>query len=343
MGWPRAADRPLVDVLRALPAFPRAAGDVGDLLVRAELHGISGVVADAATRAGALPVALAAAVAQRGLARELDHAAHLALLRRIDAALEASAIRGVALKGPLLAERLYERPSARATTDVDLLVNEADLERASTVLRGLGYRLEQSQEEQRFRREHHHLHLSHPDALPLELHFHAYRGFGQTLRSEELLARARPAGGFRALRVLEPSDELLFLAVHAAAHRFVRLGWLLDIRLLLERVTSADVDVARARALRHGFAAPLAFTGSLLVELLGVPAAAARPLGRLGRVRRSVVRGVAGEPAAPILRSATRFVFTAGLCDSVGGAARYATASSARHARDLALRVRGAG
>src|SRR4029078_12488912 len=125
----------------------------------------------------------------------------------------------------------------------------------------------------RFRREHHHLHFSHPHALPLELHFHGYTGFRRVLPSAPLLDRwrASPLDGARALGVLEPADELVFLSIHAAAHRFVRLGCVSDLCLLVERVTDDQLEVAARRAREWGYARQTAFAGSLLTELLGVP------------------------------------------------------------------------
>jgi hypothetical protein len=335
--WPVAADRALVEVLRGLPALPASATlDVERVLGRAELHGVAGVVEDAAARVGALPPDLKAEIARRALARELDYDAHLALLRDLGARLEEAGMRAIALKGPLLGERLYERPSGRATSDVDLLVREADVERTVPLLEGLGYRLADSPEEvERQAREHHHWHFSHPHALPLELHFHAYRGFGCTLRSDELLARSEPAVGFGALRVLDPVDEIVFLAVHAAAHRFVRLGWLLDILLLARRLSPEARREARRRADAAGFGSVLAFTARLLLDILGAAPADVIGLGTLGGVRGAIVRRVAFEHERPVVRSMTRFVYTTALCDTLGAAARYATSSTGRHARAL--------
>src|SRR4051812_25911757 len=121
--WPAAADRPLVEVLRALPILwpgARELSDVASLFERAELHGVAGVVHDAWVAAGEpLPGPLARKLDARRLARELDHGAHLAMLARIDGALAAHGLHAAVLKGPLFAERFYARPSTRATSDID--------------------------------------------------------------------------------------------------------------------------------------------------------------------------------------------------------------------------------
>lgn len=334
--WPAAADGPLVDVLRALP-FPAASAFTGHgveaLFTRAELHGVAGVVHDAGVAQGvALPARLADLLRARLIAREIDHGAHLAMLGRVDIALRTAGLRGVVLKGPLFAERYYGRPSARATSDIDLLVTEDTLEAAADALVSVGYRISDDPREEWYRREHHHLHLENPHALPLELHFHAYRGFGSTMRSDPLLARSRPAkdASLTALAVLEPADEVVYLAVHAAAHRFVRLGWLYDLVLVVAAMSDADLHEARARAHQTGYGRALAFAAELLREVFGVERAVL--LGRLDAVRRPLVHGVAREPASPVLRSATRFVYTTSLCDSPRAAARYATRAALQRA-----------
>jgi hypothetical protein len=277
-----------------------------------------------------------AAASQRAVARELDHAAHLALLDELDAAFARDAIAAVALKGPLLAERLYSpTPSVRVTSDVDILVAENDLERAMAALAAVGYVPREGPDEERYRREHHHLHLFHPNALPLELHFHAYRGFGRVLPAEPLIARRMLfiARGYRALGVLSAPDELVYLAVHAAAHRFERLGWLWDIKLLLERMTPAEVMLGAERAEEWGYARVMAFTGELLVDVLGVNRERVAPFSSVDGVARALARRTVRAPAWPPARAATRFIYTTALCDTRRAASEYALAAISARVR----------
>lgn len=337
MSFPHPEDRLIAELLRALPEVPPAVvrGSQG-ILGRADAHGMGGVLHDALLASGApLAPKLARAIESRTVASELDYLAHLALLDRVDAAFTAAGIRGVLLKGVLLARRLYPRPSARATTDVDLLVDRATLEEAETAIRSIGYEPLVGPREDWFREHHHHLHFWHRHALPLELHFHAYRGFGRTLPSRPLLERSRPVEGasYRSLAVLAPEDELVYLAVHAAAHRFARLAWLYDCKLLLATMSEAQVAVAAERAREWGYARPLALAAVLLVDVLGVPAARLRGVGELGWLRRALLVRIVAEPVSALLRSATRFVYTTSLSATPAAAARYATAASLDHAR----------
>ena len=335
-------DEPLAEFLRALPSVRESpASQLRQVLERADLHGVAGVVQDALTHAGVrLDDDIAADVARRVMARELDHAAHLALLELIDRALAEHAIPAAALKGALLAERLYApSPSLRATSDVDILVAEADLERTVTALASVGYVPHSGPEEEWYRREHHHLHLDHAQALPLELHFHAYRGFGRLIPGAPLVARRRvmTERGYRVLGVLSAPDELVYLAVHAAAHRFVRLGWLWDVKLLLERMDRVEVSLAAERAREWGYSRVMSFAAELLVDVLGMDPERVAPLGAVGHARSAVTRNIVRAPVWPPARAATRFVYTTLLCDTPRAAATYASSAVLYRAR-LALR-----
>ncbi len=330
-------DRLIVDFLRALPDVPLSlVRDAATVVARADVHGVGGLIHDELRRSGlALGPALLSGLDARALASELDYAAHLDMLGKLDAALASAGLRGVLLKGALLAQRLYARPSARATTDIDLLVDPADLDAASNAVRAIGYRPFEGPREAWFREHHHHLHFLHPHALPLELHFHAYRGFGRVLPSRPLLERSRSIDGgkYAALRVLAPEDELVYLAVHAASHRFARLAWLYDCKLLVATMSDQEIAVAAERAFAWGYARPLALAAELLVELFGVSRDRLRAIGALGVVRRALLHGIVGEPSNALLRSATRFVYTTSLSPTPVAAARYATAAVADHVR----------
>lgn len=330
-------DDDLVALLRALPSVPpRARERADDVLGRAERHGVAGIVAPA-LRAW-LSADVERAWAQREAARAMDHDAHRRALARIDAELREAGLRAVALKGALLAMRLYPEPSTRATSDIDLMVAEDDLERALAAFACIGYVQDASPDEARFRREHHHLHLHSEWGPPLELHFHAYRGFGAVLRSEPLLARSVPAPGreLGSIRVLDPADELVYLAVHAAAHRFVRIGWIYDLVLLVRTMDDAQLVRAAERAVASGFDRPLALAMAL-VERLGVPPAhLARVRSRtLGGVRRRVLERITREPEASLRRSATRLVYGAALCGSWRSAARHVGEATLARGRRL--------
>ncbi|HEX9126628.1 MAG TPA: nucleotidyltransferase family protein, partial [Methylomirabilota bacterium] len=82
------------------------------------------------------------------------------VIRALDAALdalEAGGIRAVVLKGPALVERFYPDPSLRFSSDLDILVADADTDRAVAALKPLGYSVETGVSARYARRHHHHL------------------------------------------------------------------------------------------------------------------------------------------------------------------------------------------
>jgi hypothetical protein len=325
------ADRTLLDAVRhpvdGVDAFPGL--DARRLFDHAERHGLAGVLLDRCrARSVSLAPELERDLALRDAARECDHAAHLEMLRRIDTAL--SGLPGVVLKGALLAERLYERPSTRPTTDIDLLVRETDLDKAADALRAVGYRRSEAESETHFRNEGHHLHLLREGAPCVELHFHAFRGFGGTLRSEPLIERSISVptsvsdgrGAFSELRVLSAEDELVYLATHAAGHRFMRFGWLYDLSLLVTRFfDDARLDRAVARASAAAVTRPFALAMELVNQLFATPTP---DLSTALQHRRLLLDAITEEPQNGLARSATRFAYSVALCEDFPAIVRYA-------------------
>lgn len=321
---------------RALREWPGVADvDVDQLLGAAEYHGLAGVIGDALVRAG---LETDASYALRDVARDIDHSAHLATLCAIDRSLAEAGLHGVALKGALFAERYYPRPSARVTGDIDLLVNESHVEAAGAALRGAGYRPSDGPEEERFRRDHFHLHYVNPRALPLELHFHAYRGFGTVMMSEPLIERSVPFRDYRALRVLAPEDEVVYLATHAAAHRFGRWSWLFDLRLLIDALPEPVLDAARLRAEELGLEHPLTLAARMLGETLGLPSKRLTPLRDQRTLRSALAQRLLGNPTHAIARSAMRFAYTTTLCSDTSTSIRWMAHELLRQGRDFILR-----
>ncbi len=293
----------------------------------ADRHGVRGVAFDALAAAGALPAEVERREARARRVEAMFRDALSAALSRVLAALAAQAIHVVPLKGPVLAERCYPRPDRRPSSDLDLLLAPTDLGRAEAALLKLGYRPEGRALDGYFRAHHHHAHLVHEQLPTVELHHHAYRGFGVIHTSEALLRRALPYASPRwTTFVLAPEDELLYLAVHAAGHRFERLGWLYDLKLLLapgaRSGRALDWELVAARAREAGFAEVLSLTCELLATKLGVPrswrGAVAAPSPLRARLARALVSSPRTVPA--------RFGLNVLLCDTplraAGNAAR---------------------
>jgi hypothetical protein len=332
------------DILRLLAVLPESpsaarriaaeAGGYERLFADARVHGVLPVVFHALKEDA--PAATARDVEKVLAVQALENELILHALVKALEALRRANIRCAALKGPILAERLYGSPLARSSTDIDLLVDEAVLDHARAALSTIGYARAPSGPYAEA--GHHHLILFHPAFPILELHFHAYSGFGTRIGGRELLGRvvvfeSASAGN---VPVLSPADELVALAIHGAGHRFTRLAWLYDLKLLVERLTLAELACAAERAQAWECARVLAFTGQLLSDVLGVPRDVVRPLGSLGLGRRAILKRIAAEPPGYVARYATKFVFMNLLCDSVGACARYSAGASADYLKRVA-------
>jgi hypothetical protein len=283
----------------ALAVSVRDVSDWNALLEQARDHGVLGVLAGALAHAGVtLPAACAKDIDRHNAIATLWHEHQRGILAELAGALGAARLPVVALKGPLLAERLYPRPADRHSVDLDLLVAERDLDGALAVLTASGWDRERGPLAEYSRRHHHHLQLLRPGASPLELHFRARVGFGTVYPSEDLIARGRRCGWpiDCPLLVLSPEDEFLYLAVHAAGHGFSRLMWLYDLKLLLRAEPALDWSLVEARA-RQVRVLPVAqFACRLLHERLGV-ALPPRPALARGGLRQRVARSLQQQVA----------------------------------------------
>jgi hypothetical protein len=225
-----------------------------------ERHCLAGVLYEPISQ---VPTPLRARMQERRTAERLWGTRLVEALRQALAALEASQVKVVVLKGPVLSERLHGDPLLRWSADLDLLVDEADVDRALQSLDVLGYRETEAEPTSRYRRRHHHhIGLRGPGGLDLELHFRAHTGFGTSVPAAEVMARSvayRTQAGW-VCQGLCPEDEALYLLVHAAGHELERLCWLYDLKIFFARHPDLNWPVmanrARAWGLTHaaGFA-----------------------------------------------------------------------------------------
>ncbi|HEY0094694.1 MAG TPA: nucleotidyltransferase family protein [Archangium sp.] len=245
-------------MLRAWPEAPRDAvpADVPALVHAAARHGLAGFMQHALGRSGwTLDEPARTGLRREALAQAARGMRVKALLVRSLDALAAVGVVPVLLKGYGLGLRLYPEPLQRATTDVDLLVADAEVGGASGALRGLGLKPLGEAAAAHAREYEHHLTFTGPAGM-VELHFRALVGYGQTLEAQALLARAEEAVlEGRRVRYLCAEDELVYLAIHASNHLLQRLAWLFDLKLLMLARPGLDwgrvVEVARGTAFPH--------------------------------------------------------------------------------------------
>jgi len=203
----------------------------------------------------------------RGLVRILGRFAH-------------AEIPVIPLKGVALAESLYGDASLRVCSDLDILVPEHAVGRAVELLQTDGFRgsdryvAEATEIDLLLRSNMEYCLVSPPASFHyvLELHWDiAWRWRADSDMLDHLWTDARPGPVLGAdAWVLSPEWELLYLALHAARHRWSALKWLVDIHEICVR-GSIDWAGVEDRAQRFGLERALHLTLGACRTLLGTP------------------------------------------------------------------------
>jgi hypothetical protein len=287
---PDAPQYPDIEDEKRLIAYLRGvSGEAAGLRAVAAAGGVAGVVA---YRSGDRETAAV---------QELTHQRALHWLGRVGRALDQVGVRFVALKGAALGERYYRPGYLRACGDIDILIDPGEFGRAEAAVRGLGYRPSAKAPGLTTRVLGHDAAYDHDAAPMLEMHVRLHSFFGIRPDAGRFLDRAveqRLSNGY-GVRVLDPVDEFVHLAAHAAAHRWIEARWAYDLYLLLEERGDLDWEaVARRTGELHLWPAVLLTCAVLetewerrvpLAELAG--AGYGRAVALLPRVRREVWAG----------------------------------------------------
>jgi hypothetical protein len=152
-------------------------------------------------------------------------------LKGLLAGFAAASIPVLALKGPWFAQRVYGNVALRSSRDIDLLVRARHLEQAERLLQTLGFTASACADD---------YHRSwERGAMIVELHFNVENPLAFNFDIAGAWTRAHP-GTFEGQPgwTLAPADELRYLCLHGARHRFDRLSRILDIALMLRRPNS---------------------------------------------------------------------------------------------------------
>jgi len=248
---------------------------------QAHRHGLAGVLAH--LYGDRLPVEQKLWRKEVAATQMVAHHRRLRQLQSIAEALDAEGIRFVVLKGPVLGERYFNPPFLKVCGDLDLLVDEANLERAGRCLEDIGLREEIcSLPWWVWRRGSHHIAFKpssmRPEWIPVELHFRLL-GQHSPISSMDLLDRAELWVGANGLqvRVLDRADEAIFLANHAARHLFARLAWLYDALVVFRTLSMAERDQALALARKAGAITALSAANRAAMEFFHEPLLADLP------------------------------------------------------------------
>ncbi len=251
--WPMLLEcaSPAFDATR----FARLArsADWSRLLILAEEHGVLGHLAN---RQRELERNLVSAEIRRTLTER--HREHVFSTLRMTAELflllelfAANDIPALVVKGPVLAMHAYGDPTMRSYGDLDLLVRQRDIRRATESLQAVGYQAAVSLSAIDAGKIPGQYLFSKPAAnLLVELHNDfTLRYFPRRLPIEDYFGRQiRVCFDAHEAPALSVEDELVLICIHGAKHLWERLIWIADVAALVSRQTSIDWTAATTSA-----------------------------------------------------------------------------------------------
>ena len=264
--------RPYPEVSRLAAAF-RVSPDWPCLLALADDHGMLPLLTAQirAADAALIPAEVREQLQASQRSQTIFTLSLAAELFRILDRFAASGIEVLLTKGPALAARCYDDPGCRQYGDLDFIVRDRDIRRATEVMIELGYEPKisvKSIEAGKFPGEYV---FSHRNSKVLA-EFHTERTFRyhpRPLPLEKLFVR-RGSVRFdgRDVPALSVEDELILNCIHAAKHFWTRLMWVADIAALISR-QAIDWDRALAGAQEVSAERMLRVGLLLAVDVLG--------------------------------------------------------------------------
>jgi hypothetical protein len=164
--------------------------------------------------------------------------------------LNRAGIEPIVLKGAALAETVYGSWTERPMSDIDLLLDPAELDRARAIAMRFGWRSDDSVPSEAGYATHHHLPPLLDEAgsgLRLELHRSVLpKGHPFAVTSEQIAELSRRiAVGAGWARVMEPHQHLVHVAIHFVWSHEVRSGAWRAFRDLAALLRSGSIDSDR--------------------------------------------------------------------------------------------------
>jgi hypothetical protein len=296
------------------------------LLVLAEDHGVAGHLAASlrCLEEDLFPPEIRQALAERQRARNFLTLRLTAELFRILDRFASEGIGALVVKGPVLAMQAYGDPAMRSYGDLDLLVRQPDIRRATELLSAVGFApaiplsaIDAGKIPGQY-------FFSMPDSqLIVELHNdRTLRYFPRRLPIEDFFARQiRVCLDSHEAPALSVEDELVLICIHGAKHFWERLMWIADVAALVSRQTGIDwervADSAKAvgaeRMLRAGLLLASGLLRAQLPDKVHALVQADRVAARLAEQACKWLPAAGGAPPGLFVRAAFRMRMRGGL------------------------------
>ncbi len=219
--------------------------DWARLLTLAEEHGVAGHLTASLRGLGedVIPPEIRPALVDRQRAQVFFTLRLTAELFRLLDRFTLEGIGALVVKGPVLAVRAYGDPAMRAYGDLDLLVRQRDIRRATELMIAAGYQAVVPPSAIDAGKIPGQYLFSQPQLkLLVELHNDlTLRYFPRRLPLEDFFARQiRVPLDAHEAPALSVEDELVLISIHGAKHFWERLMWIADVAALVSRQTGID-------------------------------------------------------------------------------------------------------
>lgn len=246
------------------------------LFALAEEHGVLGLLATRVSELNdaSVPVEFRKKLQERYRSQLLVSLGMTAELFRVLEQLATARIHTLVIKGPVLAVRAYGDPGLRQYADLDLLVRDADIHRATRVLIEAGYEADvplSAIDAGKVPGEY--LFLRPGTKLMMDLHTErTFRYFPREVPVEKMFERrAYVRLDEHETPALAMEDELVLICIHGAKHFWERLMWIADVAAFISRQASLDWDKAIGIARETGAERMLHVGLRLAADLLRMP------------------------------------------------------------------------
>jgi len=219
--------------------------DGNRLLVLAEEHGVIGQLAGCLRKLheNSVSPGIRQALADRQRAQIFFSLRLTAELFGLLELFSSQGIEALVVKGPVLAVQAYGDPAMRSYGDLDMLVRQRNIRRATELMSAAGYVPAVSLSAIDAGRIPGQYLFSKPDSkLIVELHNDCtLRYFPRRLPLEEFFARQiRVRVDGHDVSALSVEDELVLICIHGAKHFWERLMWIADVAALISRQTAIN-------------------------------------------------------------------------------------------------------
>lgn len=165
---------------------------------------------------------------------------------------ERLAIDVIPLKGTLFAEKYFNHIGARATSDIDLLVQKEDLKKAEQAVKNIGYIIEET-------RIPNHFHSSFSKLIPgssipltVEIHWNVVKENTSNFQIEEIWNDSTTIEGYKYVKELSELHTFYTICLHGWRHNLDSWKYFIDIiQVIIQLADKIEYNELEKMAARH--------------------------------------------------------------------------------------------